>query len=437
MPRSNPSHPRHGQSGGLAAATPARCAALGILALVVVAVLAALPRQRPAAAAEQGRAPSPVAAQHFSGFAGGLLGGAGSPGVAQSSQPPAPGVLTTTIGRPSPGLAASALASDGIPETALVAYENAAQRESLLDPACHLTWPLLAAIGRVESDHGRFAGAVLYTDGRSYPRIIGIPLNGDGTALIRDTDGGRLDGDPVYDHAVGPMQFIPSTWARWGVDVDSDGVADPFDIFDAAASTADYLCASGADLATLSGQYRAVFTYNHSDEYVRTVIALAATYAAGVPDRDILVVPSGAAPTGAPGSGSSGASHPGAPSGVIPLPTPGTSPGSSSTGDASGTPGDTSGDSPASTPGSSSSTAPSSGCPDPTDTSTDTATPTTSDSPSAPASSDAGCPAPSPSSTPADSTGASGSPSDSSSGSDTPTPTDSITPAVPSPGSAS
>lgn len=53
----------------------------------------------------------------------------------------------------------------------------------------------LAGIGRVESNHGRFAGAVLHSDGVSIPRIIGIPLNGNGTAVIVDTDGGRLDGD--------------------------------------------------------------------------------------------------------------------------------------------------------------------------------------------------------------------------------------------------
>jgi membrane-bound lytic murein transglycosylase B len=134
---------------------------------------------------------------------------------------------------------ASALAASGIPVTALLAYQQAARREAQLDPACGLSWPLLAGIGRVESDHGRFAGATLHSDGLSTPPVIGIPLNGHGTALIRDTDHGRLDGDTVYDHAVGPMQFIPSTWASWGVDANHDGVKDPFNIFDAAAAAAD------------------------------------------------------------------------------------------------------------------------------------------------------------------------------------------------------
>lgn len=174
------------------------------------------------------------------------------------------------------------LAADGIPSTALLAYEEAATREAARQPACGLTWPLLAAIGRVESNHGRFAGAVLHADGLSTPRIIGIALNGHGTALIRDTDHGRLDGDKVYDHAVGPMQFIPSTWAHWGVDANHDGVKDPFNIFDAAAAAADYLCAAGRNLTTVAGQEVAIRSYNDSDSYIATVMSLEAVYARGI-----------------------------------------------------------------------------------------------------------------------------------------------------------
>jgi membrane-bound lytic murein transglycosylase B len=214
---------------------------------------------------------------------------------------------------------ASSLAADGIPTTALQAYEQAADRERLLHPACGLTWPLLAGIGRAESDHGRFAGAVLHTDGISTPRVIGIPLTGNGTARILDTDGGRLDGDAVYDRAVGPMQFIPSTWTGYGVDGNGDGVADPFNIFDAAAASASYLCAAGGDLTTLAGQLRAVRAYNDSDAYITLVLQLEAIYASGVPGLTVPVVPSDPRPS--PPHATQPPVNPGPPLGV-PAPKP-------------------------------------------------------------------------------------------------------------------
>jgi membrane-bound lytic murein transglycosylase B len=177
----------------------------------------------------------------------------------------------------------SGLAANGIPRVALNAYRVAAARMGNVAPGCGIDWALLAGIGREESDHGRFAGAVLHADGVSTPRIIGIPLDGNGTALIRDTDGGSLDGDAVYDHAVGPMQFIPSTWAIYGTDANGDGKADVFNINDAALAAARYLCAAGGNLRTHAGQVRAVLAYNHSDEYLAQVLALADAYRRGIP----------------------------------------------------------------------------------------------------------------------------------------------------------
>jgi hypothetical protein len=175
------------------------------------------------------------------------------------------------------------LAVGGIPAIALDAYRQAAGRTAESDPACGLHWPLLAAIGRVESDHGRFGGAVLHVDGTSTPKIIGIPLDGVRAALIRDSDAGRLDGDTVLDRAVGPMQFIPTTWARYAVDDNGDSVADPFSVYDAALAAAHYLCAAGGDLRTTAGRTRAVLAYNDSDSYLALVLGLEATYAGDVP----------------------------------------------------------------------------------------------------------------------------------------------------------
>ncbi|MPZ62203.1 MAG: hypothetical protein GEU93_13100 [Propionibacteriales bacterium] len=170
----------------------------------------------------------------------------------------------------------------GIPSTALSAYQRAATILNQADPGCNIGWALLAAIGRVESDHGRFGGNSLDAEGTARPGILGVPLNGKGgAARILDSDGGLLDNDPVYDRAVGPMQFIPATWRVAGVDANQDGTKDPQNIYDAATATAVYLCAGDEDLSTKSGQRTAVHRYNHSDEYVDLVMAIAAAYASG------------------------------------------------------------------------------------------------------------------------------------------------------------
>jgi membrane-bound lytic murein transglycosylase B len=182
--------------------------------------------------------------------------------------------------------------TNGIPAAALAAYQRAEQVINSADASCNLSWQLVAAIGRVESDHGRFGGSVLGDDGRSRPGIYGIPLDGsDGTAEIRDTDAGQYDDDQVYDRAVGPMQFIPQTWSIVGVDADGDGERNPQDIDDAALATAVYLCSGDEDLATYGGQRAAVYRYNHSREYVDLVLSIMNAYLEG----DYSSVPNGVA----------------------------------------------------------------------------------------------------------------------------------------------
>ena len=139
----------------------------------------------------------------------------------------------------------------------------------------------MAAIGAVESGHATHGGARLNASGLAQPAIVGPALNGDGVAAIRDTDGGAWDQDKSWDRAVGPMQFIPSTWRRWAADGDGDGRADPNQIDDAALAAARYLCASGP-MTTSAGWRRAVFAYNHSDAYVAKVADTANRYAAAV-----------------------------------------------------------------------------------------------------------------------------------------------------------
>jgi len=83
----------------------------------------------------------------------------------------------------------------------------------------------------------------------------------------------------VWDHAVGPFQFIPSTWLRWKADGNGDGVADPQNIDDAALAAGRYLCAGGKDLATGSGWWQAILSYNNSVAYVQNVFTAADGYA--------------------------------------------------------------------------------------------------------------------------------------------------------------
>ena len=183
----------------------------------------------------------------------------------------------------------------GIPAVALTAYQRAATIIDAADRTCHLPWQLVAAIGRVESDHGRADGNVLTDQGVDEPGIFGPPLNGKhGTTRIADTDAGQYDRDTRFDRAVGPMQFIPSTWAIVGVDADDDGQRNPQDVYDAALASAVYLCSGPDDLATTAGQRPAVYRYNHNQRYVDLVLAIERAYLAG----DYSSVPNGTTSTG-------------------------------------------------------------------------------------------------------------------------------------------
>lgn len=166
----------------------------------------------------------------------------------------------------------------GIPRAALRSYGRA----SLMTPAdCRLGWTTLAGIGWVESQHGTLGGRTLDGAGYSSTRILGPALDGRGdvAAIPATADGTTWHGDPDWDHAIGQMQFIPSTWDSWGSDGDGDGRADPNDIDDAAYAAARYLCADGRDLSTGTGWSGGILSYNHAQEYVDAVHVAATAYA--------------------------------------------------------------------------------------------------------------------------------------------------------------
>lgn len=193
---------------------------------------------------------------------------------------PDPQAATTGGTDPLDGWASAVATATGIPQRALWAYGNAELVMRATDPGCHLSWATLAGIGRVESNHGRFGGAHILPGGDLSQPIVGVPLNGTGkVAEVSDTDGGRLDGDPRHDRAVGPMQFIPSTWRNYAADGNGDHKGDPENIDDAALAAARYLCVGSRDMGTPDGWWSGLMSYNQSALYGKKVFGLADSYA--------------------------------------------------------------------------------------------------------------------------------------------------------------
>jgi len=213
-----------------------------------------------------------------------VLSSAGPPSLAARPAPgPVPSPAAPVVSGPAvpavdAGWVRRTAAAAGVPEVAVAAYARAV----LAAPSsCGLGWTTLAGIGWVESQHGTIGGRTLSADGLSSTPILGPALDGAGpVAAIRATPATTLlHGDPEWDHAVGPLQFLPSTWETWARDGDGDGTADPQDLDDAAAAAAAYLCGTGQDLTTGPGWSAAVYAYNHSASYVQSVYVAATTYA--------------------------------------------------------------------------------------------------------------------------------------------------------------
>ncbi|WP_019065299.1 lytic transglycosylase domain-containing protein [Streptomyces prunicolor] len=241
-------------------------------------------------------------------------------------------------------------AEAGIPATILDAYKKAETELAASKPGCNLPWQLLAAIGKVESGQAR--GGQVDVSGTTTSKILGPALDGNGFALIKDTDNGAYDGNSTYDQAVGPMQFIPSTWAWAGRDGNGDGKKDPNNIYDAALAAGHYLCRNDWNLSTDAGLRSAILSYNNSTDYLNTVLSWLEYYRKGthsVPDG------TGTLPSGR-SDDNSGAN-----------PTPTATPSPSTTTPATSTPNPSPTPKPSTSP-----TTPASSTPTPTPTPTDT-----------------------------------------------------------------
>lgn len=205
--------------------------------------------------------------------------------------PPGPGKPVPYIDVNGPGRTADLLRtwatpiseSTGIPLLALEAYGNAAEAMRQSNPGCGIGWTTLAGIAAVESKHGTYHGAKIAPNGDVSPPIRGVPLDGtNGNRKIESSGTDPHNPNPQFDTAMGPFQFIPETWARFGVDANGDKKPNPDNIDDAALTAARYLCYSGGDLTTAEGWEKAVMVYNNSMSYVLDVRDRAAAYSVNV-----------------------------------------------------------------------------------------------------------------------------------------------------------
>ncbi|WP_374971278.1 lytic transglycosylase domain-containing protein [Terrabacter sp. BE26] len=232
-----------------------------------------------AALSVENAGPGPAAPGHAApGPAAPVPATALEPGGGSSSSP-TPWQPRADIRVPTAVTSGSGGARTGTPrskdEVIWAAYASAAAKEG----SCHLPVMLLAAIGEVESSTLR--GRTLDAAHDAVPPVVGPALTGRSFAAIRDSDHGVWDGDPVWDHAVGPMQFIPATWRIWGADGNGDGVKDPQNVEDAALAAAGYLCAGGRDLSRPADLQAAVLSYNHSQQYLATVLGIVSAVDSG------------------------------------------------------------------------------------------------------------------------------------------------------------
>lgn len=192
--------------------------------------------------------------------------------------------LAAAAPKPGPSTMSNSPTVLGIPSVALAAYRNAEQKMAVSNPDCGISWNLLAGIGRIESGHAN--GGATDAHGTAVRPIYGPALDGTlpGNEVILASSAA---GGATYARAIGPMQFLPSTWAHYASDGDGDGVADPQNLFDSTLAAARYLCSDNLNLRDPSQTMAAILRYNNSMPYARNVLGWAAAYATGVVPIDL------------------------------------------------------------------------------------------------------------------------------------------------------
>jgi membrane-bound lytic murein transglycosylase B len=202
---------------------------------------------------------------------------------------------SATVSAPPPTVVVNTPGALGIPTMALTAYRNAERMMAGADPGCGISWNLLAGIGRIESQHAN--GGATDARGTAIRPIYGPTLDGTlpgNEVIVQSGGGGRVS----YARAMGPMQFLPGTWARYASDGDGDGQADPQNLYDATLAAARYLCSGGLNLRDESQVLSSILRYNNSMPYARNVLGWAAAYATGVVPVDLPPLTGPAPPLG-------------------------------------------------------------------------------------------------------------------------------------------
>ncbi|WP_441957946.1 lytic transglycosylase domain-containing protein [Mycolicibacterium houstonense] len=208
------------------------------------------------------------------------------PAVVAAAKPPTDFRIASiaAISAPPPASIVNTPGALGIPGTSLKAYRNAERMMAAAYPGCGVSWNLLAGIGRIESGHAN--GGATDARGTAVRPIYGPALDGTlpgNEIIVQSAQAGRI----TYARAMGPMQFLPGTWARYASDGDGDGKADVQNVFDSALAAARYLCSGGLNLREQSQVMTAILRYNNSVAYARNVLGWAAAYATGVVPVDL------------------------------------------------------------------------------------------------------------------------------------------------------
>src|ERR1700739_2675370 len=258
------------------ARTPATALAVVVTPIVFTGAVAAAPR--PAAVVHPPPTQNPDVLPLAAVVNSGDLSG---PSDIQVSRPPASfHVAGASLSAPPPAVVVNSPGALRIPSMALAAYRNAERIMAVVQPNCGVSWNLLAGIGRIESLHAK--NGATDARGTALRPIYGPVLDGSlpGNEIIVASM--APNGQPTYARAMGPMQFLPGTWARFAADAKGDGKADPQNVFDASLAAARYLCSGGLNLRDQSQVLSAILRYNNSMPYAQNVLGWAAGHATGV-----------------------------------------------------------------------------------------------------------------------------------------------------------